>query len=51
MRRRHTTSQRPRAFPLLGRPVPQSLVRREVLDDALLGADWRWDDERPTSAS
>jgi hypothetical protein len=28
--------------PLLGRPVP-SPWRRDVLDDALLGAAWRWD--------
>ncbi|MCA9651553.1 MAG: hypothetical protein H6712_25970 [Myxococcales bacterium] len=47
--RRHTTSQRLRALPLLlGRSTRPQPLPREVLDDALLGSDWRWDDERPT---
>ncbi|MEX1362623.1 MAG: hypothetical protein AB1Z98_05815 [Nannocystaceae bacterium] len=45
--RRHTTSQHQRALMRpLGRPV-QLPPRREVLDDALLGADWRWDSDHP----
>jgi len=53
MRRNQGLRQRSRAlYLLLGRPV-STPWRRSVLDDDLLGSDWRWDvaDEKMTATT